>query len=428
MHDQLTLNPLVVSFTLGEGRASDVVTISWLEYGAALAQIKNPRYWDMPMGHRCLDAIRERSIDSTPNRSERGGPPRHFRLSGSRAKLSVVLTILAISLGACQAGPRDLLETGVRSSEYGDSATSFRLWGERSPFNRRIPKDAVYTPEPRIGTVRNTLEEWSMPIYRVSQSAERPRIKVVQRDSGRVEYWPIPRFARPAPEADAHMGVMVQSEGVIYEFWAFEWQTDSSIRAGGLNAFPLNGTGISDPPQYRVTASGFAVSAGMMVREDVLNSATGDLDADFSIDHALAIALHSRLCGKTFVPPAVKPELKCSGEIPMGTLFALPPNADVEDMEIHPLAKAVARALREYGAYVNDGRRGDDYRGKEIAAFRVEPGLLQEMFGQSNNALASIIEKDMYEVIERYGIYRVTKNPKNLRESKGSESIDKSAD
>jgi hypothetical protein len=132
------------------------------------------------------------------------------------------------------------------------------------------------------------------------------------------------------------------------------------------------------------------------------------VDVNFGIDHALAIALHSRLCRNTFVPPAVKPELKCQGEIPMGALFALLPSADVERMEIHPFAKAVARALRQYGAYVNDGRLGDGYRGKEVAAFRVEPGLLQELFGQSNNALTRLMEKDMYNVIERYGIYRVT--------------------
>lgn len=320
----------------------------------------------------------------------------------------LVFVLLALTCVPSSDAAETLAAESTAASRRSDPAPLARLWNDQSPFNTRIPKDAVYTLEPRIGTVRNGFAGWSMPIYRVAASAMPEPVKILHRDSGRTAYWPIPPNAEPAAKDDAHLGVMVPSEGVIYEFWAAQWQPDGTLEAGGFNAFALNGTGISDPPRFRTTASGFAVSAGMVMREDVIDPATGKADNPITIDHALAIALHARLCGPGVVAPAVKPELKCEGDIPMGALFALPPDADIESLEIHPLAKAVARALRDYGAYVNDGRLGDDYQGKEVGAFRVEPGLLRELYGQGDNALAAIVAEDLFSVIERYGLYRVT--------------------
>lgn len=274
-------------------------------------------------------------------------------------------------------------------------------------ITQKIPSNAVYTLEPRIGTFRQSWEEWSMPIYRIGASDNVPLVTIQNTYSGRTEHWPIPRSARPAPEADAHMGVMDLKNNVMYEFWEFAWSGDS-IRAGGMKSFPLNGNGISNPTNQRVTAAGLAVTAGMVVREDFIDS-NGKVNTNASINHALAMAIPIRITKPTgFVAPAVGDEQKGTGDIPMGARFALPRNANIDNLSVHPLTKIILRAAKDYGIYINDCNSAPDYKGKAIGTIRIEPGLTKEFWNVENNDFVSIIEREVFAVVEQYGLYRIT--------------------
>ncbi len=255
------------------------------------------------------------------------------------------------------------------------------------PFGKKISGNAVYVKESRIGAVKPSMTIYSMPIYRINGSV--PLIAITN-PSGRVENWPIPTTAIPASGEDHHMGVVDSSVGIIYEMWNAKWE-GGKISAGGMKSFPISGNGISNPINQRVTAAGFAVSAGMIVQGD----------SQSGIYHALSMALPSSLIqGNGFVVPAVAGEKNGSGDIPLGALFALPKTLDVNSLKAHPWTKAIVTALRDYGVYVNDRNGGNSYNGLAVGTFRVEPGVIPE-------SLFATIQSETFAIIKTYGIFRV---------------------
>lgn len=299
--------------------------------------------------------------------------------------------------------------TTTAATSTAGQATSGRLWSATSPFNQPIPADATYVREDRIGSFKPNEEEWSAPIYRVPQGQTHPTVRVVNRYSGRVENWPIPTYATPTTQADHHMVVMYPANNVIYEFWDAAWSGTTTINAGGMKDYPLNGPGITNNSSQRVIAAGFALTAGMGVREDFTNP-DGSLNNTLQIKHALTMSLNSALINTSYVSPAVGGEEAGRGGangIPMGARYALPRNLNVDALNVHPLTKTLLRAARDYGIFVNDGNGTPQFNGKHVGAFRFERGLAQQLYGQNTDVLDDIVRSEIYNVIAANGIYRV---------------------
>jgi hypothetical protein len=281
-----------------------------------------------------------------------------------------------------------------------------------SPLRTLIPANATYVQETRIGTFRQGQQGWGTPTYRVSAGTTIPLVTITNTSSGRVERWPIPTTAIPAPEADAHMVVIHYGTGMVYEFYAAIWTSATTITAGGMVAFPLSSNGISNPTYRRTTASGLALTNGIVSREDFSNPSTGALDSSRQINHALSLHLPPALLGtNTYIAPAVGGE--ASGQagangIPMGALFALPRNLNPDTISgLHPFTQRLLRAARDYGLYVSDATGTPLYNNKYIGTIEVETGLLAQLYGVSNDDLISRIQSEIYSVIQTYGIYRV---------------------
>jgi hypothetical protein len=284
----------------------------------------------------------------------------------------------------------------------------------QSPLRVPIPANAVYTADTRFGSFRSGYQEWDCPVYRVPVTENNPLVRI-SNPYGRVENWPIPRYAQPAPEEDGHMCVFNPRTGMIYEFYQARWTGTTTMSAGGMVAFPINSTGVSNPPNFRVTASGFSNTIGMVKREDFINPATGQIDVNNAvIRHALTMAIPWGLLGKNaYIAPAVGGEIMGYGTvnpIPMGARFALPRNLNVDALNVDPVVKAILRAARDYGIYISDGSGTANYGGKYAGAIEVEPNLLPVLYGRgtSNNEFASVIQQQVYSVIQQYGFYRVT--------------------
>ena len=79
---------------------------------------------------------------------------------------------------------------------------------------------------------------------------------------------------------------------------------------------------------------------------------------DKHIPHALAIAAPNTVLKNGPVWPAKRQDgdgaTAYSGQVPMGTLFAIPSTVNVDALAVSPEGKALARALQNYGAYVVD--------------------------------------------------------------------------
>lgn len=281
-----------------------------------------------------------------------------------------------------------------------------------SPLWVAVPERVALVTEARIGSFRPTLEAWECPLVRVGADVVNPLVRVVVDSSGRVENWPIPRSAQAASGDDGHLCVMDDRTQAVYEFWRFRWQADGTIRAGGAVAFPYSGTGISNPPNRRVTASGFANTVGMVRREDFINPATGLVDVDNAvIRHALTMALPWDMLSAGFVSPAVGAETLGSDPngIPMGARFVLPQNVNVDALNVDPVVKALLRAARDYGIYISDGSGTASFQGKRAGVIEVEPGLLPLLYGRgtSNDTFSTSIQRQVFDVLAANPLQRV---------------------
>ena len=299
------------------------------------------------------------------------------------------------------------------AQDFEDHLSISHLFCDLSPFNTPISFDAIYQIENRIGSFRQNEEVWSTPIYRIPADDTIPQISIINNYSGRTEFWRIPIDAEPALESDHHMAVIYENENTIYEFWDAVWVDDETMKAGGMKRYTLNGDGITHLDNRRVTASGFAVTAGMVIREDFINEESGELDPESRIDHALSMSLNFDIVEQDgFITPAVGGEeagLVTDGTgIPMGALFTISPEISDEVLAgYHPLTRVLAQAARDYGIYVNDTNGSPPYNDKYVGNIRIEPGLVGELYGIHNDELRFTIQEEMFLLIDQYGIYRV---------------------
>jgi hypothetical protein len=282
----------------------------------------------------------------------------------------------------------------------------------QSPLRTLIPANATYTAETRIGSLRQSAQDYECPVTR-TPATPRPALVTVSNPYGRVETWPIPRSATPAVGEDGHMCVVDATTGMVYEFYQAVWTSNTTISAGGMVAFPLNSTGVSNPTNRRVTASGFANTVGQIKREDF--TVNGQLTtSNVVIRHALTMALPFALVQpNSFVAPAVGGAdngLATTNGIPLGARFALPKTLNVDALSVDPVVKAILKAVRDYGVYVSDTSGDTTYNGKASGILEVEPGLLPLLYGSgaNNDTFRDTVQSQIYNVINQYGLFRVT--------------------
>ncbi len=143
---------------------------------------------------------------------------------------------------------------------------------------------------------------------------------------------------------DAHMTVVDQASGWEYDFWAVHSKADGVVQIGWGGRTQIEGDGLGSGG----VAAGFGNLAGVI---------RGPEFASGRIDHALAIAVP---CVNGTVWPAHGKAWQC-GEHDMSTADRLELGSrvqlqisDAELAKLPPWQRGIARALRDYGAYVND--------------------------------------------------------------------------
>ena len=144
---------------------------------------------------------------------------------------------------------------------------------------------------------------------------------------------------------DRHVTV-VQPDGVTaFDMYKISKQSDTQWRAEFVVVVDLRRDGAAAGAR----ASGMPGFAGLIRRHEV---------GERRIPHALAIAVPGSVLRTGQMWPATRQDgdarTSYTGQVPMGSLFAIPPGVDVEAMRLSPEGKALARALQDYGAYVVD--------------------------------------------------------------------------
>ena len=234
---------------------------------------------------------------------------------------------------------------------------SDRPFSDTSAWNVPIPRDPVLAPNSRAiasylsgarGSIAADLYEFGVPVYDADASTPRYNVECTKPwgpcglEDGPV---PIPDGARPAPGSDAHMAVVDESSGRVYEFWqARHSQGKWSASFGAWSRLDGSGhpgsTGDSRDAQVSLLAG--------TVRAREIESGV--------IDHALVFS--SDNVSSKVQYPATKSSQRSSRSdaLTMGQRIQLDPSIDVDSLPgITRGEKAVAVALQRYGAYVIDG-------------------------------------------------------------------------
>ena len=220
-----------------------------------------------------------------------------------------------------------------------------------SPWNMPIGSGAQFaaTSDPRTASLLDGRSSpwvnagtYSHPIYRARSTDPMATFRRSGHDD--VTYR-VPLDARAADGGDQHLHVVDPAGRYVDESWNTEG-SHPSFTTGHHVRTDLYGPGVGEGG---VRAYGGSAIGGL-IRQ-------WELDAG-SIRHALALAVDGFQLRRGPVWPATTEDGNASssysGNLPMGSLVAIPGSVDVNRLGLTSSGLVVARALQDYGAYVVD--------------------------------------------------------------------------
>ena len=227
-----------------------------------------------------------------------------------------------------------------------------------SPFNTPVGTGAQFASDndSRSQAMRNldaniNAGSWSIPVYTASSSDPFTTVNG--------STFQIPSNATPSLPygGDQNLLVIDPTHRYVDEMWSASG-SGSYWSAGYHVRNDITGPGIGNGG---VRAAGVS-SLGGLIRNWELYFG--------SIRHALAMALPRSLQQPGSVWPAESEDYDArstyGGNIPIGTLFAIPSSVDLNSLGLTPQGLVVARALQQFGAYDLDSADGN-------AVFYAEP-------------------------------------------------------
>jgi hypothetical protein len=290
----------------------------------------------------------------------------------------------------------------AQSATPAPAAEPWRPFSADSPWNTKIPAGAELdadnpamiadfaTSAPNGATIYINMSRWTVPLYWAD--ANTPKVPV-RADIGGLGFAtsdgfnatamvPVPAGATADPMSDGHMLVIDRS--TMTEWGFFQGRPEGSAWGCTLcAAMNLTGNGVRPFKPTSATwytshgprACGFPLVAGLLRPEAVRSG---------RIDHALVIAYRHIRAG-LYTSPASTAQSRIGDQaiktrgIPCGGRVQLDPGLDLDGLGLSPGARAVARALQEYGAYVGDYSDGITLYAESSPAARAQwSGLLSE--------------------------------------------------
>lgn len=281
----------------------------------------------------------------------------------ARIALAGCLALGATSAVACDEGAS---ETGG-NSETGDGGPApvadrdpgYWPFASDSPWNLPLALSAQYQTasdaetqdlqSPHNGYLN--YQQYSVPVYFTTSTDPMATLSFPSGYVGGA--WvtmgsvtlPVPLNAAASPGTDGDILLIAPDHGTSYESWRFAGSAPSYTASYTVEQDLKNGSGWGEG----IHAAGCSLAGGLV--------RAGDLAA-LSIPHALASIIATTQAKMPWVWPAVSQDdfasSQYAGQVPMGTLLAIPPSVAVDDVASTPEGKALGHALQDYGTYVID--------------------------------------------------------------------------
>jgi len=187
----------------------------------------------------------------------------------------------------------------------------------------------------------------------------------------------IPKDASTTGGTDQHLSIIQPDGRWAYELYKATKQSDTAWTSTRVVKTDLFSDGLADGAR----ASSISHLIGLIRTHEV---------AERKIPHVLAIGLPDAALKKGWVWPAQGEDTsnnQYSGTVPMGSLFAIPPDVDLDTLGLSAEGLALGRALQDYGAYVL-------VRASTAALF-AEPSA----DGTATDRMKSDYQKKLYELL-----------------------------
>lgn len=235
------------------------------------------------------------------------------------------------------------------------------LFSATSPFNSPIPPNPEIDPDSDnfLSLMRTSasqgpvlaLDAWSVPVYFPQPTTPRLDVPLTAdwAPARLMKGVPLPSFALPDPEEDAHLVVLDLENMIEYDFWGFRRAGDGSVSAAWGNALSLDGPGVY-PTGFSARGSGLALLGGVIWPQELESGRIG---------HALIFSYDFCRAGGP-VPPATESDgdIEEAWALPEGARVQLDPALDIDGLGLTPVEATIARAMQEYGLYLADSGGG----------------------------------------------------------------------
>lgn len=250
------------------------------------------------------------------------------------------------------------------------SQHAFRSFEPTSLWNAPIPRDAPRhansagileylrtAPEAKRGCIHLAgagTSEWGQPTYWGNDGDRSYNV----RSTGyslppELRSLRIPSGARPARTSDHAMTVYDRQRGYVVALWRAAYnRQDDRWSAGGAQVAYLRSNGLdsriagSDDPRNTGTLRGNNGAVSAIRFREVKRGA---------VRHVIKIASGPEVSSKA-VGPIVRSDGSSSNpNAPaQGVRMRLKPSVDLKDFNLHPQARVIARAMKQFGVYVGD--------------------------------------------------------------------------
>ncbi len=261
-----------------------------------------------------------------------------------------------------------------------------RFFSEDSFWNQPIPEDAQSDPRSehliglmneRQGPIYINCHEYTIPAYVAGpdtpprtvyqrgpepdaqgRALERQRRYAQHPDFGPL--LPIPAEAIPDPARDAHMAIVDVERGIAWDMWHVRIREDGEYESCTGMYYRLDSQGVWRTADFPINngeslhfygpsrAAGVPAIAGLVMQWEIEQG---------HIEHKLAFATNNAL--QRFVPPAAWTDGAHDDGPVEGCVLQLDPTLNLDSFNLSAAARAIARALQEYGAVDVDGAQGN---------------------------------------------------------------------
>ncbi|MEO6352421.1 MAG: DUF4124 domain-containing protein [Burkholderiaceae bacterium] len=208
------------------------------------------------------------------------------------------------------------------------------------------------------GNVNINTKAFASPVFVVDANAPVTQVsewdcqKKKFKDKDLAQQWaavPIPTHAEPADGTDKEMAIYQPATDTLWEFWQAR-KVDGQWQAcwGGRLTKASKSDGVF-PKHYGTTGTSLPFIGGQITAEELQRG---------EIRHVIGISLVEAEHFTVKSWPAHRSDgynpTKQANRIPEGSRFRLNPDVNVEELNMHPVGKTIAKAAQKYGFVVWD--------------------------------------------------------------------------